>query len=218
MGSNEAGSREGQQSTFHRQQSQRVSLRFTALGDSASYGVGDPTPAGWRGWARILADAMPVDQHVSLCKPAVPGATTAAVRRDQLTAALDRRPHVASPFVGLNGAMRSPWDPRQLRADLLHCARALARARRAAGAAARYAAAALAEARDLPIVARVGAAYCSDIAVHSAEEVVQLHGGIGMTLEHPAHLSLKLAMAGQNALGTPGSHRAQLGKRVDLQA
>ena len=32
-------------------------VRFVALGDSASCGVGDPTPGGWRGWARILADA-----------------------------------------------------------------------------------------------------------------------------------------------------------------
>jgi hypothetical protein len=52
-------------------------VRFVALGDSASCGVGDPTPGGWRGWARILADAIAADHHVSFCKLAVPGATVA---------------------------------------------------------------------------------------------------------------------------------------------
>ena len=42
------------------------------------------------------------------------------------------------------------------------------------------------------------------VAVHAAEECVQLHGGIGMTWEHPAHLYLKRAKADQIALGTPG--------------
>ena len=52
-------------------------------------------------------------------------------------------------------------------------------------------------------------AYCSDVAVHAAEECVQLHGGIGMTWEHPAHLYLKRAKADQIALGTPEAHRAR---------
>lgn len=102
-------------------------VRIAALGDSASCGVGDPTPEGWRGWARILADALARTHHVSFCKLAVPGATVADVRRLQLAEALDHRPHVASLVVGLNDAMRSSWDPDQLREDLLHCARELAR-------------------------------------------------------------------------------------------
>jgi hypothetical protein len=48
-----------------RQQTVRSYVRFVALGDSASCGVGDPTPHGWRGWARILTDAIAVDHHVS---------------------------------------------------------------------------------------------------------------------------------------------------------
>ena len=52
--------------------------------------------------------------------------------------------------------------------------------------------------------------------MHAAEEAVQLHGGIGMTWEHPAHLFLKRAKADEIALGTPGRHRAAAGRLVDL--
>jgi alkylation response protein AidB-like acyl-CoA dehydrogenase len=86
----------------------------------------------------------------------------------------------------------------------------------AADATARYAAAALAAREDVAVAARVAAAYCSDIAVHAAEEAVQLHGGIGMTWEHPLHLYLKKAKADQIALGTWGAHRAALAQIVDL--
>ncbi|RHW28535.1 SGNH/GDSL hydrolase family protein [Nocardioides immobilis] len=102
-------------------------IRFAVLGDSASCGVGDPTPQGWRGWARILADAVAAEHHVSFCKLAVPGAVVADVRREQLADALAHRPVVASLVVGLNDVMRSTWDPGQFRADLLHCAGELAR-------------------------------------------------------------------------------------------
>jgi lysophospholipase L1-like esterase len=110
-----------------RQQTARDYVRIVALGDSASCGVGDPIPDGWRGWAQILADAIAVDHHVSFCKLAVPGATVADARRKQLHEALDHRPTIASLVVGLNDVMRSTWDPDQIREDLLHCAAALAR-------------------------------------------------------------------------------------------
>ena len=86
-----------------------------------------------------------------------------------------------------------------------------------ASATARYAAAALAAGKDVPIACRVAAAYCSDIAVRAAEEAVQLHGGIGMTWEHPTHLYLKKAKADQIAFGTAGAHRAALAGLVDLK-
>jgi len=86
-----------------------------------------------------------------------------------------------------------------------------------AHAAARNAAAALAAGdEDVPVAASVAQAFCSDLAVLAAEEAVQLHGGIGMTWEHPAHLYLKRAKADQIAFGTAGAHRARLATRVDL--
>ena len=88
-----------------------------------------------------------------------------------------------------------------------------------ARAAARAAADALAASSpDTPVAVSVAQAYCSDVAVRAAEECVQLHGGIGMTWEHPAHLRLKRAKADQLALGTPGRHRALLSRLVDLPA
>ncbi len=86
-----------------------------------------------------------------------------------------------------------------------------------ARAAARSAADALAtSAPDAPLAVSVAQAFCSDVAVHAAEECVQLHGGIGMTWEHPAHLRLKRAKADQLALGTAGRHRALLAGWADL--
>ncbi|MEZ0354270.1 acyl-CoA dehydrogenase family protein [Mycobacterium sp. pR1184] len=86
-----------------------------------------------------------------------------------------------------------------------------------ATSAARYAADTCArEDPDASIAAAVAQAYCSGIAVHAAQECVQLHGGIGMTWEYPAHLYLKRAKSDQLALGTAYRHRARLAALVDL--
>jgi alkylation response protein AidB-like acyl-CoA dehydrogenase len=45
---------------------------------------------------------------------------------------------------------------------------------------------------------------------------VQLHGGIGFTWEHPAHLFLKRARADAAGFGTPDRHRAALATLADL--
>jgi alkylation response protein AidB-like acyl-CoA dehydrogenase len=87
----------------------------------------------------------------------------------------------------------------------------------AATAAARYAADTCARGEDdAATAAAIAQAYCSGIAVHAAEECVQLHGGIGMTWEYPAHLYLKRAKSDQLALGTAYRHRAQLARLVNL--
>ena len=86
-----------------------------------------------------------------------------------------------------------------------------------AEAAAAYAAAAAAvDDPDLPVAAAVAQASCSSVAVRAAEEAVQLHGGIGMTWEHPTHLYLKRAKADQLAFGAPDQHLAALASLVDL--
>ncbi|WP_233620654.1 acyl-CoA dehydrogenase family protein [Amycolatopsis sp. WAC 01416] len=88
-----------------------------------------------------------------------------------------------------------------------------------AAAAAQYAAAALAaDNQDVLVAVAVAQAYCGDVAVLAAEEAVQLHGGIGMAWEHPAHLYLKRAKADQITLGTAGAHRTRLATLVDLPA
>ncbi|MEU6591670.1 acyl-CoA dehydrogenase family protein [Streptomyces sp. NPDC046881] len=85
-------------------------------------------------------------------------------------------------------------------------------------AAARAAADALASGEDTDIAVAVAQAYAAPVAVRATEEAVQLHGGIGMTWEHPAHLYLKRAKADSIAYGTAGAHRAALAELVDLQA
>ena len=88
-----------------------------------------------------------------------------------------------------------------------------------ARAASRYAAACLACGDpDAKVAVAVAKAYCSEAAVHAAQECVQLHGGIGFTWEHPAHLYLKRAKADSIAFGTPDAHRAVLAGLVNLPA
>ncbi|MEV0780174.1 acyl-CoA dehydrogenase family protein [Streptomyces sp. NPDC050428] len=88
-----------------------------------------------------------------------------------------------------------------------------------ARAAARNAADALAtDSPDTPLAVAVAQAYCGPAAVHAAEECVQLHGGIGMTWEHPAHLYLKRAKSDEIALGSTGSHHDSLATLTGLPA
>lgn len=101
-------------------------LRFAALGDSTTVGIGDPVPGGgWRGWARLLAESLRSSYDVSFCNVASSGATASVVREQQLEAALAHRPHLASVLVGVNDVLRSTWDPTRLRADLVTIAGAL---------------------------------------------------------------------------------------------
>jgi lysophospholipase L1-like esterase len=101
-------------------------VRFAALGDSVTYGLGDPASTEPRGWAQLLGEAIGNDHHVSLCNVARPGATAADLRSHQLTDALAHRPHLASLIVGLNDTLRSSWDPAAVRTELLHAAGLLA--------------------------------------------------------------------------------------------
>jgi alkylation response protein AidB-like acyl-CoA dehydrogenase len=61
-------------------------------------------------------------------------------------------------------------------------------------------------------------AACSDTAMKAAQEMIQLHGGIGFTWEHPAHMFLKRAKADSIGFGTADAHRASLGRLVNLPA
>jgi len=88
-----------------------------------------------------------------------------------------------------------------------------------ARAASRYAAACLACGDpDAQVAVAIAKAYCSEAAVHAAQECIQLHGGIGFTWEHPAHLYLKRAKADSIGFGTPDAHRAVLATLVNLPA
>jgi alkylation response protein AidB-like acyl-CoA dehydrogenase len=86
-----------------------------------------------------------------------------------------------------------------------------------ARAVARYAAGCLALGDpDTPVATALAQAFCGPAAVHAAEVCVQLHGGIGFTWEHPAHLYLKRAKSAAIGFGTADWHRATLATLIDL--
>ncbi len=88
-----------------------------------------------------------------------------------------------------------------------------------ARAASRYAAACLADGDpDAAVAVALAKSACCEAAVTAAQECVQLHGGIGFTWEHPAHLYLKRAKAASVAFGTPGAHREALAGLVNIPA
>jgi alkylation response protein AidB-like acyl-CoA dehydrogenase len=85
-----------------------------------------------------------------------------------------------------------------------------------ARAAARSAAAGLASSSEAELGVALAKAACSDAAVKSADETIQLHGGIGFTWEHPAHLYLKRAKADSIGFGTADAHRGSLASLANL--
>ncbi|MEE4599434.1 acyl-CoA dehydrogenase family protein [Streptomyces sp. DSM 41524] len=83
-----------------------------------------------------------------------------------------------------------------------------------ARSAALFAAGAAAESRhDVPVLASLAKAVCSESFVRCAAETIQIHGGIGFTWEHPAQLYFKRARSSEVLLGTPAYHRKLLAAR-----
>jgi len=60
---------------------------------------------------------------------------------------------------------------------------------------------------ELPLVASLAKAYCSEAYFHVAAENIQVHGGIGFTWEHDAHLFYRRAKSSEVMLGSPTHHR-----------
>ena len=86
-----------------------------------------------------------------------------------------------------------------------------------AKSAAHYAAWTAAENNDeLPVMASLAKAYCSDAYFQTASETIQIHGGIGFTWDHPAHLYFKRAKSCELLLGDPAYHRELLAQRIGI--
>jgi alkylation response protein AidB-like acyl-CoA dehydrogenase len=86
-----------------------------------------------------------------------------------------------------------------------------------AKSAAYYAGWAAAEDSDeIPVVASLAKSYCSEAYFHVAAENIQIHGGIGFTWEHPAHLYFKRAKSSELLLGDPAYHRELLAQRIGI--
>ncbi|MEU0663441.1 SGNH/GDSL hydrolase family protein [Streptomyces lavendulocolor] len=106
-------------------------MRFAALGDSLTAGVGDPVGDGLRGWAALLAGGLVADDAdnaddaaaddaegsgeaaggaVRFRNFAVAGARARDVAAFQLPRALAYRPDVVSVVVGMNDTLRRTFD------------------------------------------------------------------------------------------------------------
>ena len=93
---------------------------------------------------------------------------------------------------------------------LVESARSLVRAAATAAgdAASEVAADAGEEASGLGLRAAAVKVYCSDALARTAAEMIQLHGAIGVTWEHPAHRYLKRAHGARHLFGSPARHAA----------
>lgn len=88
-----------------------TAVRFAALGDSLTEGVGDPVPGGWRGWAALLAEGLAGPPGAAgLLNCARSGALTADVAGSQLDRASTYRPHLAAVVAGANDTLRGSFD------------------------------------------------------------------------------------------------------------
>lgn len=80
-----------------------------------------------------------------------------------------------------------------------------------------YAAAAVASSpAEVPVLAPLLKACASEAYFHVAAENIQVHGGIGFTWEHDAHLYFKRAKASELFLGDGAYHRERLAARIGL--
>lgn len=183
---------------------QSGTLRFTALGDSTTLGIGDKQAGSFRGWARLLADAMSTAYDVDFRNLSVAGATAGSLLREQVPRALEHPPQLASLIVGANDTMRSTWDPVAVRRDIVAAADALA----GTGATlmtARF--------HDHPsllrLPTRVKRAFSSRIAVVNAayDEVVARHGGLRVDLAHCPEVYTRAFWACDRVHPAEGGHR-----------
>ncbi|MFZ0717855.1 acyl-CoA dehydrogenase family protein [Mycobacterium sp.] len=67
---------------------------------------------------------------------------------------------------------------------------------------------------ELPVAASLAKAFCSDAFKEVSAKNIQVHGGIGFTWEHPAHLYYKRARSSAVLLGDARQHRAALASRI----
>ncbi|GAA4840864.1 SGNH/GDSL hydrolase family protein [Kitasatospora terrestris] len=86
-----------------------TAVRFAALGDSLTEGIGDPVPSGWRGWATMLAPALSPGP-VEFRNLATSGALSRDLLVGQVPAALALRPDVAAVLIGGNDTLRASFD------------------------------------------------------------------------------------------------------------
>jgi alkylation response protein AidB-like acyl-CoA dehydrogenase len=66
------------------------------------------------------------------------------------------------------------------------------------------------------LVASLAKAYCSEAYLQAATDNIQIHGGIGFTWEHSAHLYFKRAQTSALLLGSSVHHRELVADKLGI--
>lgn len=69
---------------------------------------------------------------------------------------------------------------------------------------------------ELTRAASLAKSHCSEAYLHASAENIQIHGGIGFTWEHSAHLHFKRAKSSELMFGGPLQHRRVLADLIGL--
>ncbi|MGC2168245.1 MAG: acyl-CoA dehydrogenase family protein [Acidimicrobiales bacterium] len=69
---------------------------------------------------------------------------------------------------------------------------------------------------DFAILAHSAKSLCAETFSKVSAENIQVHGGMGFTWDHPAHLYLKRAKSGEFLLGTPRYHRQCIAESLGI--
>ena len=187
----------GEEASFSAQQDKRGKAAFTMLGqDNLTYRL--LRELGGQGW-NVLSTVLDL-AAVALAAEQVGGAQEC----------LDTSVQYAKDRVQFGRPIGSFQAIKHKCADMLLEVES-------AKSAAYYAAWCAAEMNDeLPSVASLAKAYCSEAYFHAAAENIQIHGGIGFTWEHPAHLYFKRAKSSELLFGDPTYHRELLAQRIGI--
>ena len=159
--------------------------------------------------ARLIGDAAdgwPVIQDVLR--------TAAILLAAEQVGGASRAVEMAVSYAGLRVQFGRPVGSFQ---GIKHLCADLLTEAEAARSAAYYGLSALATgSADLPVAASLAKVYCSQAYTRIASDAIQVHGGIGFTWEHPAHLYFKRAKASESLFGTPSYHRDLLAVQLAL--
>ena len=69
---------------------------------------------------------------------------------------------------------------------------------------------------EIPVAVPMAKSKCSEAYYHVASETIQIHGGLGFTWEHPAHLYFKRAKSSALLFGDPAYYRQKLAAAIDV--
>ena len=69
---------------------------------------------------------------------------------------------------------------------------------------------------DFAEIIALAASFCSEACLLAGHENIQIHGGIGFTWEHPAHLYYKRARSSEFLFGDVEYHREILASEIGL--